>query len=83
MLRGSKSFGNSYCSGIPSWPVGILMPSESHLRPSRLPHFCPTREAAVPGRLCPARPRALCCRAVGGSRAGWAVHRSADVTAAG
>jgi hypothetical protein len=33
--------------GIPSWPVGILTPTESHLRPSRLPHSCPTREVAV------------------------------------
>jgi hypothetical protein len=47
MLPGSRSCRNLSCSGIPSWPVGILTPTESHLRPSRLPHSCPTREVAV------------------------------------
>ena len=44
MLPGSRSCGNPCYSEIPSRPVGILAATESHLRPSRLPHSCPTRK---------------------------------------
>ena len=47
MPSGSRSRANPCCSGIPRAPVGILTPTESHLRPSHLPHVCPTREAAI------------------------------------
>ena len=47
MLPGSRSHANPCCSGIPRVPVGILTPTESYLRTSRSPHFCPTRDASV------------------------------------
>ena len=70
MLPGSRSRANPCCSGIPRVPVGILTPIESHLRPSRLPHFCPTRDATVgpadpPPHVGRSRRRAAggsCCR---------------------
>jgi hypothetical protein len=81
MLPGSRSCRNLSCSGIPSWPVGILTPTESHLRPSRLPHSCSTREVAVaPCRRARHRmPARVSLSAAGGSCAGWAVRRPADI----
>jgi hypothetical protein len=38
----------AYVAGIPGERIGIITPVERHLRPSRLPHFCPTR-GALPG----------------------------------
>ena len=81
MLPGCGSLAIPCWSGIPREPVGIFTPTESHLRPSRRPHFCPTRDVAV-GSADPATirrafprsgsgrivlsPRAQCGFAVGG-----------------